>query len=89
MDAFRPTREPARSIYDAIVHEAAQRRTRRVNAWAVAERAAVFHEAVSQARILGIREPTMAEVEREERLAMGHSDFASKWANGVAQLMLR
>ncbi|MEX3555089.1 MAG: hypothetical protein VB131_00135 [Burkholderia gladioli] len=89
MDAFRPVREPARSIYDAIVREAALRRQRSVEEWVSAERKAVWREAMSQAKALGVDAPTMDDVEAEERLATGHSDYASKWANGVALLMLR
>ncbi|KVV07501.1 hypothetical protein WK77_16255 [Burkholderia ubonensis] len=89
MDVFRPFREPARSIYDALILEGARRRERGTDEWLSAEREAVLREAIVQARRLGIRAPTMADVEREERLAVGHSDYAAKWARGVAQSMLR
>jgi len=86
-DPFRPIREPARSIYDALLREATHRRERSVAEWLAAERGAVHRESILQAQRLGLHVPTIAEVELAERLATGHSDFAAKWAQGVAQAM--
>ncbi|RQR62872.1 hypothetical protein DIE12_34365 [Burkholderia sp. Bp9015] len=86
-DAFRPIREPARSIYDALIREATHRKARSVAEWLAAERETVHRESVRQAQRLGLHPPTIKEVEHEERLATGHSDYAAKWAQGMAQAM--
>ncbi|ANJ76241.1 hypothetical protein PQH03_28230 [Ralstonia insidiosa] len=87
MDHFRPLREPARSIYDALVREASKRSERTVEEWLAAEPVAVHREASFQADKLGLKRPSMQDVERAERLATGHTDYASKWAIGVAEAM--
>ncbi|WDD90247.1 hypothetical protein Bsp3421_000068 (plasmid) [Burkholderia sp. FERM BP-3421] len=87
MDYFRPHQEPARSIYDALVKEATKRKSRMPNEWIVAERTAVLKEAIRQARILSIKEPSLEAVESAERQALGHSNYAAKWAIGVAAAM--
>lgn len=89
MDYFRPTREPARSIYDALVREAANRKGRTVEEWLSAERDAVLREAVVQAQKFGRKTPSLALVERAERAATGHTDYAAKWAYGVAESIIR
>ncbi|WP_431229139.1 hypothetical protein [Burkholderia contaminans] len=86
-DAFRPIREPARSIYDALLREATLRKERSVAEWLAAERETVHRESARQAQRLGLRTPTIEEVEHAERLATGHSDYAAKWAQGMAQAM--
>ncbi|MDF0506627.1 hypothetical protein POK33_38395 [Burkholderia cenocepacia] len=88
MDKFRPVREPARSIHDALLREAAKRKVRTVEEWLTAERDAVLREAIFQAHKLRRRIPTLADVERAERLATGHTDYAAKWAIGVAEAMV-
>ncbi|NHH78048.1 hypothetical protein [Burkholderia gladioli] len=88
MSVFRPIREPARSIHDALLREGAKRKSRTVEEWLTAERAAVWKEAIAQAHKLQLRVPSIADVERAERLAHGHSHYAAKWAHGVADAML-
>ncbi|MEK6290688.1 MAG: hypothetical protein V4793_04730 [Paraburkholderia tropica] len=88
MSVFRPIREPARSIHDALLREAAKRKTRTVEEWLAAERAVVWKEVIAQAQVLRLRAPSIADVERAERHAIGHTDYAAKWAHGVAQAML-
>ncbi|WP_244260505.1 hypothetical protein [Burkholderia gladioli] len=88
MSVFRPIREPARSIHDALLREGAKRKSRTVEEWLTAERAAVWKEAIAQAHKLQLRVPSIADVERAERLAHGHSNYAAKWAHGVADAML-
>lgn len=87
MSLFRPIREPARSIHDALLREAAKRKNRTVEEWLSAGRAAVWKEAIAQAHKLQMRVPLIADVERAERHALGHTDYASKWAHGVADAM--
>jgi len=80
-------REPARSIYDALQREASKRNERTVEEWLAAEPDAVLREAIFQAHKLGLKPPSMQEVQHAERLASGHTDYASKWAIGVAEAM--
>lgn len=87
MSHFRPTREPARSIHDALVREASKRNKRMPEEWLQAERQAVLQEAIAQASLLGLRPPSLVDVERAERLAMGHTDYAAKFARGIADAM--
>lgn len=87
MDHFRPTREPARSIYDALQREASKRRGRTVAEWLSAERDAVLREAIFQAQKHGRPCPSLQEIELAERAAVGHSDYAAKWAYGVAEVI--
>ncbi|VVE52789.1 hypothetical protein [Pandoraea terrigena] len=84
MDHFRPTREPARSIYDTLLSEASKRKGRRTEDWISAERDAVLREAIFLAQKMGRRAPSLEDVERAERAAMGHSDYIAKWSYGVA-----
>lgn len=88
-DIFQPRNEPALSIYNAFQDEAKKRKGRSVNEWVSAERNAVFREAVHQAQKLGLRVPTMGEIEAAERYAMGSADYGSKWAYGVVDAMLK
>ncbi|ODP35165.1 hypothetical protein A9762_12345 [Pandoraea sp. ISTKB] len=84
MDHLRPTREPARGIYDALLREASKRMGRSTEEWISAERDAVLREAIFQAQKLGRPAPSLDDVERAERAALGHSDYIAKWAYGVA-----
>lgn len=86
-DPFRPSREPARSIYDAFQAEASKRQGRSVEEWLQAEREAVWRAAHDQAAMLALRCPTMGEIEAAERYAMGSVDYGLKWALGVERLM--
>lgn len=86
-DIFRPHREPAMSIYDAFQKEAGNRKGREVSEWVKAEREAVWQAARDQAGMLGLRCPTLAEVESAERYAMGSVDYGAKWAYQVANAM--
>lgn len=88
-DVFEPRNEPARSIYMALRNEAAKRRGRTEGEWIAAERQAVFNEACLQAEKLKLRMPTMDDVVRAERIAVGATDYGAKWANGVTEAMRR
>lgn len=86
-DIFRPHKDPAQGIYDAFVAEAANRRGRSVEEWILSERRAVLKAAADLAQRLGLRAPTLEEVERAERSAQGHTDYGAKWAYRVAETM--
>ena len=84
---FEPTQEPAKSIYDALVNEAAKRKGRSVEAWIEAERKAVFNKAVELSNALGLRIPTLEQIVTAENCACGHVDYMAKYAYGVAEAM--
>ena len=86
-DPFEPTREPARTLYKAFQTEALKRRTRSVEEWVSSERLAVHSAAKAYARTHGLREPTLEEVARAERYAMGSIDYGAKWAYQVEAAM--
>ncbi|MGE0769866.1 MAG: hypothetical protein AB7L90_25790 [Hyphomicrobiaceae bacterium] len=86
-DIFRPSRDPARSIYDAFQAEATHRIQRPWPDCHEAEVAAVWRAARDYAQQHGLRVPTLAEVRRVERSASGHIDYGSKWAHYVSELL--
>ncbi|MGV1121211.1 MULTISPECIES: hypothetical protein [Xanthomonas translucens group] len=79
-DPYRPSSEPAMSIYDAFQDEAAKRKGRDVAEWIKAERDAVYRAAMLAFERAGLPAPTMDEVELAERYARGSSDYGSKWS---------
>jgi hypothetical protein len=87
-DPFRPQFEPARAIYDAFQIEGRKRSGSGLNEWVCAERNAVWRSARDFAQQRGLSVPTIEQVEKEEVLAMGHVDYGSKWAVGVAELLV-
>lgn len=87
-DTFRPTRQPARRIYDAFQDEAQHRDEREGLSWIGLEIDRVHKEACDYARENDLPEPTREQIEVEERQACGHCDYGSKWAYGVARLLL-
>lgn len=86
-DIFQPRTEPAKSIYAAFQAEASFRDSRSIEEWQAAEVKAVFREAIIQAQILGLAEPTIGDIQRAERCAFGSIDYGSKWAVNVANAM--
>ncbi|MGA3979492.1 hypothetical protein ACI2UK_27025 [Ralstonia nicotianae] len=52
-----------------------------------AERDVVFRESVHQAQRMGLRAPSMDEVVRAERYAMGSVDYGAKWAYAIVEVM--
>ena len=86
-DFFRPHTEPARTIYDALLAEAVHRRERTPTEWQGRERAVVWQAARDYAQQHGLAVPTMEQVEHAEMPAVGHIDYAAKWAYGVAELL--
>ncbi|HIH2744860.1 TPA: hypothetical protein ACYLN4_000526 [Burkholderia lata] len=87
MNDLRPKTEPAQSIYDALRAEIRKRKGKAFEEWSANERNTVLNTAITQAKKLGLRAPTPAEVERAEQLAVGHSDYEAKWAGGVTDIM--
>lgn len=80
-------------IYEAIraklVAETAYREGRTPDEWIIAERQCVMDE-VNRQRDLLARDPVkIADVERAERMALGHCDYISKYAHAAADLVFR
>lgn len=88
-DIFRPTSEPARTIYDAFQDEATKREQREPDEWMSAEIHRVWRTATAEAIKRQLRPPTLDDVQRAERSACGHVDYGSKWAYGVVAAMRR
>lgn len=86
-DTFRPRHEPARTIYDALQSEAAKREGRTVKQWQRMEVMAVWQAAHDYAHQYSMRIPTMDDIERADRQACGHIDYAAKLAYGIAAAM--
>jgi len=84
---FEPANEPAKSIYLAFQTETAKREGRVHAEWVEAERAAVYREAIKQAKRLGLRSPTIEEVADAERSSMGSKYYATNWSQQVASVM--
>jgi hypothetical protein len=83
---YKALYETIRAALDA---ETRHRDTRAVEAWILAERECVLRE-VNRQRVLRTYDPiTVADVERAEHLALGHSDYISKYAHAAADLVLR
>jgi len=87
-DFFRPRVEPARTIYDAFQDEAKHRVGRTIDEWIQAERIRVWKVSRDYAQQNGLRVPTIGEIEKAEQHAMGHIDYAAKWAYYVADLIV-
>ena len=84
-DPFRPTGQPAQMIYDEILLKAKKRKGVDPDVWIVAERQNVWRIARNYAQQHGWRVPSLADIERAERNACGHTDYAAKWAYGVSE----
>lgn len=86
-DPFRPSHQPAQGIYDALQVEVAQRKSRDLDVWIKEERLAVWRAARDYAQQHGLPVLSLDEIEKAERSAMGHTDYAAKWAYGVSDRM--
>ena len=91
--ARAPWVSPYKPVYEAIraklVAETAFREGRAVDAWIIAERECVMHEVNRQRDLLTYDPVKIADVERAERTALGHSDYISKFAHAAADLVFR
>jgi hypothetical protein len=80
-----------KEVYETILAklnaETLLRKKRTVNAWILEERACVQRE-VNRLRAQREHPPVSIEdVERAERLALGHSDYVRKYAHAAADLV--
>lgn len=82
-DPFRPHTEPAKSLYDLILTRCSEERTDLH--WVHHLRLSVFRAAREYAQQHGLTYPTLEQVGRCESLALGHVDYAAKWAMYVAE----
>jgi len=80
-------------IYEAIraklVAETKHRKKRALEAWILAERECVMREINHHRGLLAYEPVDLAVVKRAERLAVGHSDYVSKYAHAAADLVCR
>jgi hypothetical protein len=80
-------------IFEAIRLELTAETTRRegrtVEQWILAERECVLREVNRQRERLHLVPVDLADVERIERTAVGHTDYVSKYAHAAADLVLR
>ena len=81
-----------KSVYETIRAtlnvETTRREKRTVEAWILAERECVLRE-INRQRALRAYDPvSLADVERAERMAVGHSDYISKYAHAATDLVL-
>ena len=86
-DFFRPSIEPARTLYDAFQKEAEKRKERDSEEWILLERLAVWRAARDYAQQHGLGIPLMHVIEEAEQLACGHVDFGAKWAYKISEYM--
>lgn len=77
------------TIRAALNAETERRAKRTVEAWILAERDCVLGEVNRQRRLLAYDPINIADVERAERMAVGHSDYIAKYAHAAADLVLR
>ena len=80
-------------IYEAIRAELAaeteRREGRSVDAWILAERQCVLRAVNQQRKLFAFDPVSITDVERAERMAVGHVDYVSKYAHAAADLVLR
>jgi hypothetical protein len=80
-------------VYAAILAklgaETEQRPERGVEAWILAERECVMREINRQRALLAYEPIGIAVIERAERMAVGHSDYLSKYAHVATDLVFR
>ena len=85
-DSYKPVFEAIRAKLNA---ETARRAKRAVKAWILAERECVMREVNYQRWLLTYDPVCITDVERAERLAVGHSDYIAKYAHAAADLVFR
>ena len=83
---YKPVFEAIRAKLNA---ETTRRTKRAVEAWILAERECVMREVNYQRRLLAYDPIGLVDVERAERMALGHSDYVSKYAHAAADLVFR
>ena len=86
MSDYKAVYETIRATLNA---ETTRREKRTVEAWILAERDCVLRE-VNRQRALRAYDPVgIADIERAEHMAVGHSDYISKYAHAAADLVLK
>lgn len=83
---YKPVYEAIRAKLDA---ETLQRKGRTVEAWILAERTCVMREVNHQRALLAYEPVGTAAIERAARMAVGHSDYISKYAHVATDLVFR
>lgn len=83
---YKPVYEAIRAKLNA---ETEHRKKRSLEEWILAERECVMREINHQRSLLAYEPVAIATVERAERMAVGHSDYISKYAHAAADLVFR
>ena len=72
-----------------LVAETRCRKKRAVDVWILEERMCMWREVNHLRAVQGHPPITMTDVERAERLAVGHSDYVRKYAHAAATLVFK
>ena len=84
-------RPPYKDVFEAVLaaldRETRLRGGREVAVWIAEERACVQREVNRQRARIGHAAISIDDVERAERLALGHSDYVRKYAHAAADLV--
>lgn len=83
----RPYKDVFETILAALDQETRLRKGREVGVWIAEERACVQREVNRQRALIGHAAISIDDVERAERLALGHSDYVRKYAHAAADLV--
>lgn len=86
MTHYKPVYEAIRAKLNA---ETEHRPFRTLKEWILAESACVMMEVNYQRRLLAYDPVSVACIERAENLAVGHSDYISKYAHAATDLVFR
>jgi hypothetical protein len=87
MDLFSPHTEPAKTIYNVFQKEA-KNRNGHLEKWILKERIAVWNAAIDYSFQNRLYVPTIEDVEKTEKEALGSADYGSKWAIKLANLIM-
>ena len=79
-DLWRPQSQPASRLYDRLTAEQLHRKSRGGVTWVEAERAAMTEEAQALCTARGLVPVSTDDVMACESQAIGHTDYAAKWA---------
>lgn len=85
MSSYKRVYEAIRAV---LVAETEHRAGRSLEAWILAERECVMREVNRQRRLLAYDPVSIQTIGRAERMAVGHSDYVSKYAHAAADLVL-
>ena len=83
---YKPVCEAIRAKLSA---ETERRTERTIKEWILAERECVMREVNRQRALLAYDPVGIAVIERAERLAVGHSDYVSKYSCAAADVVFR